>query len=186
VKISAYPLSSKNRWLVRPVCAGAYHHWLIEPASLTARLQAKAKKFSVRALSVINSKPLQDELSPLALIPNQLILSRDVLLLDGNIPLVFAHSVLPHKSLRGIWRGLSRLGNQSLGAALFSDPRVTRTSLQFKKVSKHHPLYEKASQHFSSSLPTALWARRSIFYLNTASRRYAIMVTEVFLPKILD
>jgi len=88
---------------------------------------------------------------------------------------VFAHSVLPHKSLRGRWLALSRLGNKPLGATLFANPRVKRTALSYKKLSRHHALYKHAAKGLNDK-PPYLWARRSVFSLNCAN----IMLTEVF------
>ena len=165
--------------------SGAYRPWLIERGSLTARLQSKTKGFHVRALAVQDDLPCRDEAHLLGLVSHQYALLREVILMDDRLPLVFAHSVLPHKALRGVWRGLGRLGNKPLGAALFADPRVIRTPLQYKKISKHHALYMRAAKNLAS-LPPFLWVRRSIFQLNSAYKHQSIMVTEVFLPAVLN
>lgn len=165
--------------------SGVYRQWLIERGSLTARLQSKTKGFHVHALAVRDDLPYRDEVHLLGLVPHQYALLREVILMDDNQPLVFAHSVLPHKSLRGVWRDLGRLGNKPLGAALFADPRVMRTPLQYKKINKQHALYARAAKNLAS-LPPFLWARRSIFQLNSAYKHHAIMVTEVFLPVVLN
>jgi len=110
----------------------------------------------------------------------QRALLRDVHLTCENRPVVFAHSVLPSRSLRGNWQGLSRLGNRSLGTTLFADARVMRTPLEFKKLAKHNALYRRATADLESA-PNALWARRSVFRLKHA----VILVTEVFLPSVL-
>lgn len=185
MKIKHQPLYQRSRWLKQPMNSGAYRPWLIERGSLTARLQAKTKGFHVQALAVHDDLPCRDEAHLLGLVSHQHALLREVILMDGQQALVFAHSVLPHKSLRGVWRGLSRLGNRPLGAALFADPRVIRTPLQYKKISKHHALYTRAVKNFPSS-PPFLWVRRSIFQLNSAYKQQSIMVTEVFLPAVLD
>jgi len=107
-------------------------------------------------------------------------LVREVLLLGDYRPVVFAHSVLPRASLRGLWRGLGRLGNQPLGVLLFANPKVKRTQLSYKKLGAHHVLYRSALRH-TGSTPPYLWARRSVFNLNGAT----MMVTEVFFPHII-
>jgi chorismate--pyruvate lyase len=86
--------------------------------------------------------------------------------------------------MRGIWLGLRRLGNKPLGAALFSDPKVTRTPLEYKKINRQHALYRQAIKYLVEP-PKDLWARRSVFQLNSVFNRHVIMVTEVFLPNIL-
>ncbi|MDP2247858.1 MAG: chorismate lyase, partial [Nitrosomonadales bacterium] len=105
---------------------------------------------------------------------------REVHLHCDDVPVVFAHSVLPQHSLRGEWLALGHLGNKPLGAALFMNPKVTRTQLEFKKLSNQNALYRRAVAHLTIK-PQAVWARRSIFRL----KRSAIMVTEVFLPQVL-
>ncbi|MFZ9642833.1 MAG: chorismate--pyruvate lyase family protein [Candidatus Methylopumilus sp.] len=165
--------------------SGAYRPWLIERGSLTKRLQSKTQAFQVRALAVHHNLPYLDEARLLGLPAYQRSLLREVVLMDAQQPLVFAHSVLPDNSLRGVWLGLSRLGNRPLGAALFADPRVTRTPLQYKKLNKHHALYRQAQKHLQQ-MPNALWARRSIFQLSSMNRQQAIMVTEIFLPAVLN
>jgi len=165
--------------------SGAYRPWLIERGSLTKRLQAKTRRFRVKPLFVLDGLPYLDESILLGLVPHHQALLRDVILMDDQRPLVFAHSVLPHASLRGVWRGLSRLGSQPLGAALFADPRVLRTPLQYKKICQHHVLFQALVQQLDQ-MPSFLWARRSIFKLKSAYKHQTIMVTEVFLPAVLD
>jgi chorismate--pyruvate lyase len=53
-------------------------------------------------------------------------------------------------------------------------------ALSYKKLAPHQALYQHAIQGFEEK-PDYLWARRSVFSLNCAT----IMVTEVFLPRIL-
>jgi chorismate--pyruvate lyase len=76
---------------------------------------------------------------------------------------------------------LNKLGNKPLGAALFADPQVKRSPLQFKKLSRRHELYRRACRILPEP-PAHLWARRSVFTL----QRQPILVTEVFLPGILE
>lgn len=161
-----------------------YRSWLIDRGSLTQRLQSRSKRFNVRTLKLSRAKPQIDEAKILKIPQQQSALLREVLLLDQDLPLVFAHSVLPDKSMRGTWLGLRRLGNKPLGAALFSNPQVTRRSLEYKKINGQHALYRQATQYLEQP-PRALWARRSVFELNSAFNRHVIMVTEVFLPHIL-
>ncbi|MGQ0442118.1 MAG: chorismate--pyruvate lyase family protein [Methylophilaceae bacterium] len=158
----------------------AYQPWLIDNGSLTALLQQRYVNFSVRPVTLEYAKPLLDEAVLLKHSCAQRARIREVLLMGNQQPVVFAHSVLPSRSLRGEWHRLGKLGNKPLGATLFANPKVKRTPLAFKKLSRHHPLYRRAIVHVAQ--PTAfLWARRSVFNLNCAN----ILVTEVFLPPIL-
>jgi len=130
---------------------------------------------------MLYTKPLPDEEPLLRLRAGQKALVREVLLLSNNQPVVFAHSVLSIDSLNGEWLGFSRLGSKSLGAAFLANPKVKRTPLSFKKLSKRHVLYKQAAKQIKDA-PNFLWARRSVFSLHCAN----IVVTEVFLPKILE
>lgn len=182
MKVRHQSLSPRARWLKCPINSGAYRPWLLEQGSLTKRLQASSPHFAVRPVLQGRFKPAHDEAYLLGLASYQQHLLREVMLTDGKTPIVFAHSVLPEQSLHGDWQGLGRLGNKPLGAALFANPCIVRTPLQFKKLGKQHWLYHQVAKHLSH-LPAMLWARRSIFQRNKAR---AIMVTEVFLPAVLD
>lgn len=180
MKILAHALAARAHWLKRPINSGPYRHWLIDSGSLTRRLQVRCRDFSVQPLRLYAAKPQTDEMLLLALPMRQHALLREVRLNCGATPVVFAHSVLPHKSLRGRWHKLGALGNKPLGGALFANPQVVRTPLEFKKLAKHHALYLRATAHLPQ-LPSVLWARRSLFTLHGTS----ILVTEVFLPQVL-
>jgi len=105
---------------------------------------------------------------------------REVLLLNSETPLVFAHSVIPLDGLVGPWAGLAGLGNRPLGAALFTNPRIQRQVLEYQHLDRRHSLYRDAARHIASP-PSTLWARRSLFAL----QNHPILVTEVFLPATL-
>lgn len=180
MKVHSFPLLTHSAWIKSPVSSGALRHWLTHGGSLTQRLQSRSREFSVRPSQHLHAKPQVDEARLLGLSYRQHALLREVYLYCNNEPVVFAHSVLPIHSLRGEWMQLGCLGSQSLGTALFTNPKVTRTRLEFKKLSRQHVLYQRAVTVLTVK-PQALWARRSIFRL----RRSAIMVTEVFLPQVL-
>jgi chorismate--pyruvate lyase len=158
----------------------AYRNWLLDNDSLTARLKARYADFAVRPVLLKNTKSIVDESVLLGLKSNQHALIREVLLMGNKQPVIFAHSVLPRTSLRGSWNGLGRLGNKPLGAALFANPKVKRTPLEYKKLSVSNPMFTSLSGHVSLK-KQQLWARRSVFSLDRAK----ILVTEVFLPHIL-
>lgn len=180
MRISLKPLCSQV-WLKKPILAGGYQRWLVDDGSLTLRLQQRHANFLVKPLSMRYTKPLKDERPFLQLKLGQKALVREVLLISNDQPVVFAHSVLSTQSLYGEWSSFSRLGSQSLGAALFANPKVKRTPLSYKKLSQQHMLYKQAAKQLSDA-PRFLWARRSVFSLHCAN----ILVTEVFLPTILE
>ncbi|HEU4709172.1 MAG TPA: chorismate lyase [Methylophilaceae bacterium] len=160
--------------------SGAYRRWLVESGSLTRKLQRASEHFAVEQIRSAAARPLAEEARLMKLGPEQKALVREVLLCCNHKPAVFAHSVLPFASLQGSWRGLPRLGNKPLGAALFSDPLVRRTPLQFRKLSASNPLYQQARPYLQFGAEE-LWARRSLFFLGSST----ILVTEVFLPQVL-
>jgi chorismate--pyruvate lyase len=170
----------KSSWLKKPMFSGNLRPWLIDNGSLTARLKVRYRDFAVRPVLLKNAKALVDEVTLIGFQAKQHGLIREVLLFGNGQPVVFAHSVLPHASLRGAWRGLGKLGNKPLGAALFANPKVKRTSLEYKKLSRYHPISIRAAEHLSNR-PKTLWARRSVFQLDCAK----ILVTEVFLEQLL-
>lgn len=181
MKTQKIDANSRQRWLKKPILAKALQSWLIDTGSLTARLQARYAHFAVKPVAVKYAKPMVDEAAVLRLPVHQMALIREVLLMDDNQPVVFAHSVLPRASLRGAWNGLGKLGNKPLGATLFANPKVKRTPLEYKKLPCQHPISMRVAEHLKIS-PKLLWARRSIFSLNCAR----ILVTEVFLPQLLE
>jgi chorismate lyase len=181
VKIQKNHSQSRQRWLKKPILTIGYRKWLIDNGSLTARLKARYKDFAVQPVLLKNAKAFTDESALLGLKASQQALIREVLLMGNNQPVVFAHSVLPHTSLRGAWRGLGKLGNKPLGAALFANPVVKRTPLEYKKLSACSPISMRVAEHVQT-YPKVLWARRSVFQLNCAR----ILVTEVFLEQLFQ
>lgn len=152
---------------------------LSDRGSLTRRLQVQYADFRVQLLARGLARPFHDETQALHLHPAARAYVRDVLLMGDGIARVFAHSVLPRTSLRGGWNGITRLGTQPLGEALFTNPRIRRLGLTLRRIDARHPLYRAARRH-SGLTARYVWARRSEFCLNG----HPLLVTEVFLPAI--
>lgn len=180
MKIRAKHFPSRAVWLPRPAGSGAYRPWLVDAGSLTQRLQARCARFSVTHVTQRWGMPQSDESTLLGLRPHHRAWLREVCLNCDGHPAVFAHSVLPRTSLRGVWHRLARLGARPLGAALFGNAAVVRTPLEYRKLLPRHTLYQRAVAMLQDR-PASLWARRSVFTLQGAS----ILVTEVFLPEVL-
>ncbi|GAB7128146.1 chorismate lyase [Silvimonas sp. JCM 19000] len=151
--------------------------WLSERGSLTARLVAHYPAFSVRVLRQREQAPHADELATLQLPRRVRVLTRDVLLLSAEMPLVYAHSVASRSAVRGGFRRLKGIGNRSLGSMLFADPTIRRSPLAWRQIDRRHPLWQQARAAVGP-LPARLWARRSLFI----SGPDRLLVTEVFLP----
>lgn len=170
----------RQGWLARPhSLPRSLRFWLCDNGSLTLRLKTRCTVFRVVPLATGLARPNADEYAMLGMVPGTLAYVREVLLLCNEVPVVFAHSVLPQPSLRGGWNGISRLGSRPLGEALFSDHRIHRQPLAFRSLHRDHPLFRSLVQHHTLNA-SRLWARRSAFCLN----RHPLLVTEVFLPAI--
>jgi chorismate--pyruvate lyase len=168
-------------WMDEAWQSGPWRRWLTDHGSLTLRLQRRCGDLRVLRLRQELARPHRDERRTLGLRTGQLALIREVLLLCGDDVLVFAHSVIPQRGLRGAWRSLSKLGNKPLGAALFANPRIQRHPLSSRRLDRRHPLYRRLARHLGE-LPSQLWARRSRF----VQAGQPILVTEVFLPRVLS
>lgn len=166
---------------MRPLGCGALRPWLLDRGSLTRRLRARSADFAVRGVSQRWALPQPDEARLLGLRGHHSALLREVSLCCDGAPVVYAHSVLPRRSLRGAWHDLGSLGARPLGEALFANPEVVRATLSYRKLSPHSDLYRRACAGMDRR-PPYLWARRSVFLLHAAP----ILVTEVFLPGVLQ
>ena len=155
--------------------------WLQNSGSLTRQIQQRCKNFRVEPVFQSLATACDDELTILKLRPGELAYVREVFLYCGKMPVVFAHSVVARKNLRGAWYGMNKLGNKSLGTVLFTNPVIKRTPLRFRKLNLTHPLFHRACKNIQVA-PDKLWARRSLFTLHGQP----ILVTEVFLPSILE
>ena len=173
-------LHSRQGWLAHPhSLPHSLRLWLSDRGSLTQRLKSRCDSFRVVPLATGLARPNPDEYALLGLAPGTRAYVREVLLLCNEVPVVFAHSVLPHASLRGGWNGITRLGSRPLGEALFSNSRILRQPLAFHRLRHDHPLFGAITQQQTLAV-SSLWARRSVFCLNG----HPLLVTEVFLPAI--
>jgi chorismate--pyruvate lyase len=170
-----------NRWKrLAPPHADPWRPWLAWRGSLTWRITARARDFRVQVVRQGLHIPNEDEYRQLGQPAHRRALVREVVLHAGGRPVVLAHSIAAWRDLSGTWRGLRGLGTRPLAEALFTDPLVTRGSLEFVRIGPRHPLGRRARQVFGRGFP-ALWARRSRF----VKRGRPLLVTEVFLPELL-
>jgi chorismate--pyruvate lyase len=169
-------------WLTHPFfLPREFRGWLADQGSLTQRLRQRCREFSVRPVRAGFILPNRDENSPLQLRTDELAYVREVVLNCDGRAVVFAHSVVAAASLRGPWAAVTRLGTRPLGEALFSNPRVERGKLQYRRIDKRHALARQAARAGIDVAGKPVWARRSLFTL----RGHPLMVTEVFLPAIM-
>lgn len=177
------PEAGRDGWFSHPFpLPRRYRAWLADQGSLTRRLKQSCQQFSVQPVRTGFIRPNRDETRALRLRGERVAYVREVVLHCQGRPVVFAHSVVPADWLRGPWAAVTRLGCRPLGEALFSNPRVTRGRLQYRRIRSGHPLARQA-RNAGLTLPLQnMWARRSLFTLHG----HALMVTELFLPAVLE
>jgi len=158
-----------------------YRAWLLDPSSLTQRVVAVCGggRFRVQVLAQAWQRPYPDERRRLGLHNDTRALVRQVRLLCDDEPWVYARTVIPRATLTGHERRLSRLGNRSLGAALFADPTMEREAMEVAALAPGQPLYDVATQD-QAPAKTEIWGRRSVFRLSGKP----LLVSEIFLAKI--
>lgn len=158
--------------------------WLTTTGSLTAAVRAVSTAFAVGRVFEGWRPPLIDEAPALGLKTRPLVWTREVLLRDGQTPLVFAHTVASRRAVHA-WPWLRGLGDKPLGEVLFQHHGVIRRPLEFCRLDPRHPVYHRAAQQLVAAgrtLEPALYARRSVFVLHGQG----VLVTEVFLPELLQ
>ncbi len=172
-------LSQPDAWRQIPP-TGKLRGWVTDRGSLTARIVEHVGNFNLVRLTQRLAQPNPDEFRAIGLPDGVLAMVREVLLRDGDTPLVFAHTAVNPRDLRGAWRGLSRLGGRPLAEMLFHDPTVMRMPMEYRRLNHTHPLSKAVMRH-TQTASSRCWARRSVFL--RAGR--PLLVTEVFLPAIL-
>lgn len=161
--------------------------WLTEGGSLTERLKDHSRTFRVQCLHQRVARCLSDEAAVIGLHRPGRVWEREVLLRCDNTPVVFAHTVVPMSATAADWPLFSALGERSLGTTLFGDPQVRRGVLEFARLREGHPLAQRAAaaldmENEASPRERILYARRCLY----RRRQGTLLVTEVFLPSVLD
>jgi chorismate--pyruvate lyase len=155
--------------------------WLADTGSMTLKLKARTKDFSVRLLRQRPGAILADEYAALGVPARSRVVERDVILHCDGRPVVFGHTVLSTASVKSDWPFFSKLGTTPLGANLFFDPRVVRGPIEYARLHASHPLMRRIAAALpDQTIPATLFARRSLF----ARRGGVLMVTDVFLPAL--
>jgi chorismate--pyruvate lyase len=150
--------------------------WLLDPGSLTQRLQSQYKKFQVQVIGEEVMPANSDELALLDLSQGECFIREVVLECDGHAS-VFARTVIPQSTLSGPGRKLTSLGSKPLGAALFADPRMRRDVSQLAQFNEDSDM-ARLCRALQLNFRYPIWGRRSLFRLEESP----LLVTEVFLP----
>jgi len=92
--------------------------------------------------------------------------------------------VVPMAATASDWPLFSALGERSLGTTLFGDRQVRRDALEYARLRSGHPLMQRARAAFGDAghEDRILYARRCLY----RRRQGLLLVTEVFLPKVLE
>ena len=167
-----------QRCFPRTQLPGQLFDWLLDPASLTLRLQQLCQgALHVSVLSQQWGHPRLDERRVLRMQSGRRALIRQVELLCDTQPWVYARTIIPARSLVGARRRLARLGNRPLGAMLFSERGMQRSGVELARVIPGQDLFADAVCGLTQ-VPDEIWGRRSLFQI--AGR--PLLVSEIFLP----
>jgi chorismate--pyruvate lyase len=165
------------------------HDWLTTPGSLTARLVAHSGQFRVQKVRQAGAVCLADEAGAIGLARPRRVWEREVLLRCDGRPAVYGHTVVPLNATAHDWPLFSALGERSLGTTLFYDPRVARGQHEFARLRPGHPLLARVraalgpeAEHALADADATYYARRCVY----RRRQGLLLVTEVFLPAVLD
>ncbi len=125
-------------------------------------------------------RPTRQERQFLCMGDRERAMLREVLLKHGTDILVYAHTVIPIRSLSSKNRSLLRLRQFPIGRLLFSAVGSGRQETEYALLPAPCFLVAACPELEGSTEP--IWARRSIFRL----RSFPLLVTEYFLPALYD
>lgn len=157
--------------------------WLFDPSSLTAKLRQKCPELSVKILSEKLEYPLPDEQQRLKMAPGEKAWIRIVTLTCGELPLVYARTIIPNFQPGNPWFSLKTLGHTPLGHVLFAKDiknHYFRSEFECQDQRKIWP-YLSTKTIFLSEKGNRLASRRCEF----SKKGNSLLLTEVFLPNSL-
>jgi len=159
--------------------------WLTDRGSLTQRLICACNKknqgnFRVVVLKQAWQKPQASEAKLLGMKQNELGFIRQVHLYCGNIPWVYAKTVIPRSTLHGELQKLTKLGTQPLGEILFANKHILRGAIQIAEITHKRALFDVATEK-SLNKDNSIWGRRSVFSI----AEKPLLVSEIFLSDLV-
>ena len=155
--------------------------WIQSESSLTIRIKELGIAFGLEVLSQTEQQLTATQQQQLNTNDTSAIF-REVLLKQGNIPLVYAQTILPLSTISGTERGLAELGNQPLGQVLFQSPQATRSAIEFAQVKPESTLGQYIEHNLQQPMQHNCYIRRSNFLLNAKP----LLVCECFLPALFE
>ena len=161
------------RWL--PASAFALtpneRDWLLNNASLTARLKALPGDFKL-VLRIEQPLLLPEALAKHWSCAEGVV--REVVLKVADIPCVYAQSFMPISTVQAL-TPLAQLGEKPLGEYIFQQESLERGDIELAEFANGFRLPELGAQ-------AALFGRRSLFTLN----HHQLLVQELFLPGLFE
>lgn len=171
-----YPQSLQSRMSLEK----NLQNWLFDPSSLTAKLRQKCPELIVKVLSEKLEYPLPDERIRLNLNPKKKVWVRTVTLNCGEVPLVYARTVIPNFNAGNPWFSLKTLGHTPLGHVLFAKDfrnHYSRSNFECQNQRNNWP-YLRKEGIFDHKAGKGLASRRCEFI----KKGNSLLLTEVFLP----
>lgn len=160
--------------------------WLQIDGSLSARIDAAGGPLAVRVLrqGPVRLDPAEARLLRCA--PGAAAHGREVVLVAGDRPVVFARSVLQSVHARGAWQAIRGLGTRSLADLLFGTPRLRRSDFEFARFAPGSRWSAAVHRRWQAATG-APWGRREVWARCSVFRRRGapLLVTECFAPAIL-
>ncbi|MEY8878691.1 MAG: chorismate lyase [Leptothrix sp. (in: b-proteobacteria)] len=170
-------------------------HWLHAPGSLTARIAAACGPVEVlrlrqgrttltRAEQADLNRPGTQHIQPAR--PARAAHGREVVLVAGGMPVVWARTVLHPLQARTIWRAVRGLGRRPLADLLFASRHIARTPLQAQRHGPVAPLTQQLRRDWLAATGQpwpgrGVWVRHSVFLRQGAPLR----VMEALAPALL-
>lgn len=155
--------------------------WIQSESSLTIRIKELGIAFALEVLNQTEQILSAEQKQQLNTNDSSAIF-REVLLKQGNTPLVYAQTIIPKSTLSGSEKGLAELGSQPLGQVLFQSPQAIRSEIEFAQVQQNTILAQFIEQHLQQPIKHDCYIRRSNFLLNAKP----LLVCECFLPALFE
>jgi len=153
---------------------------LKDTGSLTRHLEHHCSgEFSLRLINQSWQAPMRDEAKVLRLGAGSRAMVREINMLCGGVPWVYARSIIPEDTLHG--SGLEHIGRRSLGDYLFSEAGARRGRIEIASLVPAEALFQLACPG-EAERDAILWGRRSVFRI----KNRPLLIVEVFLQDFIQ
>jgi len=156
--------------------------WLMEKNNIGAMLRKVSTEMALRVLKEAFHSIFPDEHTILNGSSDCFI--REIFLEAEELPLTFGRVVVPETVYLNYFKEFHLLGNKLIGETLlYNNPKTQRGPFEYQVIDNRHPLFNRVMQFLplTFSLPSFLWARRSVFHMNGTD---PLLITEIFFDSI--